>query len=240
MENISGEETARLLRRFGTVRTVPKGTLLSGKEAYWLLGGICALTCVNESGSQYSFLYFHRNMLFGFVPVLGRYYRMNRLVDVRASRSFSGFMAKTDCSVIELPANAFLSEITRDREVLSVVLRAAVVNLADMLNHSMVIASLPVPCRVCYMLLEACPEEEPYLLPAYLNYDEIAAHLGVHVITVTSQKTQFPLPVKRLPARFFFHSPRPRLGFCVFSPLSPRLFFRFCHFFHANLVMARV
>ena len=82
MENISGEETARLLRRFGTVRTVPKGTLLSGKEAYWLLGGICALTCVNESGSQYSFLYFHRNMLFGFVPVLGRYYRMNRLVDV--------------------------------------------------------------------------------------------------------------------------------------------------------------
>ena len=27
MENISGEETARLLRRFGTVRTVPKGTL---------------------------------------------------------------------------------------------------------------------------------------------------------------------------------------------------------------------
>ena len=56
MENISGEETARLLRRFGTVRTVPKGTLLSGKEAYWLLGGICALTCVNESGSQYSFL----------------------------------------------------------------------------------------------------------------------------------------------------------------------------------------
>ena len=55
-------------------------------------------------------------MLFGFVPVLGRYYRMNRLVDVRASRSFSGFMAKTDCSVIELPANAFLSEITRDRE----------------------------------------------------------------------------------------------------------------------------
>ena len=185
MENISGEETARLLRRFGTVRTVPKGTLLSGKEAYWLLGGICALTCVNESGSQYSFLYFHRNMLFGFVPVLGRYYRMNRLVDVRASRSFSGFMAKTDCSVIELPANAFLSEITRDREVLSVVLRAAVVNLADMLNHSMVIASLPVPCRVCYMLLEACPEEEPYLLPAYLNYDEIAAHLGVHVITVT-------------------------------------------------------
>ena len=185
MENISGEETARLLRRFGTVRTVPKGTLLSGKEAYWLLGGICALTCVNESGSQYSSLYFHRNMLFGFVPVLGRYYRMNRLVDVRASRSFSGFMAKTDCSVIELPANAFLSEITRDREVLSVVLRAAVVNLADMLNHSMVIASLPVPCRVCYMLLEACPEEEPYLLPAYLNYDEIAAHLGVHVITVT-------------------------------------------------------
>ena len=164
MENISGEETARLLRRFGTVRTVPKGTLLSGKEAYWLLGGICALTGVNESGSQYSFLYFHRNMLFGFVPVLGRYYRMNRLVDVRASRSFSGFMAKTDCSVIELPANAFLSEITRDREVLSVVLRA---------------------CRVCYMLLEACPEEEPYLLPAYLNYDEIAAHLGVHVITVT-------------------------------------------------------
>ena len=49
----------------------------------------------------------------------------------------------------------------------------------------MVIASLPVPCRVCYMLLEACPEEEPYLLPAYLNYDEIAAHLGGHVITVT-------------------------------------------------------
>ena len=185
MENISGEETARLLRRFGTVRTVSKGTLLSGKEAYWLLGGICALTCVNESGSQYSFLYFHRNMLFGFVPVLGRYYRMNRLVDVRASRSFSGFMTKTDCSVIELPANAFLSEITRDREVLSVVLRAAVVNLADMLNHSMVIASLPVPCRVCYMLLDACPEEDPYLLPAYLNYDEIAAHLGVHVITVT-------------------------------------------------------
>ena len=38
MENISGEETARLLRRFGTVRTVPKGALLSGKEAYWLLG----------------------------------------------------------------------------------------------------------------------------------------------------------------------------------------------------------
>ena len=168
MENISGEETAGLLRRFGTVRTVPKGTLLSGKEAYWLLRGICALT-----------------MLFGFVPVLGRYYRMNRLVDVRASRSFSGFMAKTDCSVIELPENAFLDEITRDRDVLSVVLRAAVVNLADMLNHSMVIASLPVPCRVCYMLLEACPEEEPYLLPAYLNYDEIAAHLGVHVITVT-------------------------------------------------------
>lgn len=55
MENISGEETARLLRRFGTVRTVPKGTLLSGKEAYWLLGGICALTCVNESGSHIPF-----------------------------------------------------------------------------------------------------------------------------------------------------------------------------------------
>ena len=30
MENISGEEPARLLRRFGTVGTVPKGTLLSG------------------------------------------------------------------------------------------------------------------------------------------------------------------------------------------------------------------
>lgn len=35
------------------------------------------------------------------------------------------------------------------------------------------------------MLPGAWPVEEPYLLPACLNYDEIAAHPGVHAITVT-------------------------------------------------------
>lgn len=185
MDSASTEKAVTLLRSFGTVRDMPKGTLMSGKEAYWLLKGTCALTCVNDQGSQYSFLYFQPGMLFGFVPVLGRYYRMNGLVDFRASKTFSGFMAKTDCTVIELPADAFLRKIKSDREVLSVVLQAAVINLADMLNHSMVLASLPVACRVCYMLLEACPKEPPYDLPAYLSYEEIAAHLGVHVITVT-------------------------------------------------------
>ena len=59
---------AAVFEQIGRIREVPRGTLLSGSDAYWLKKGVCALTCVNAGGKEYSFLYFEEGMLFGFVP----------------------------------------------------------------------------------------------------------------------------------------------------------------------------
>ena len=38
---------AAVFEQIGRIREVPRGTLLSGSDAYWLKKGVCALTCVN-------------------------------------------------------------------------------------------------------------------------------------------------------------------------------------------------
>ena len=176
---------AAVFEQIGRIREVPRGTLLSGSDAYWLKKGVCALTCVNAGGKEYSFLYFEEGMLFGFVPVLERYYAINGMGRVNSSKFFSGFLTKTDCVIVDIPAQIFLKQVRSNPQIRSAVMRAATLNLVNMLTHSMVLSALPVAARVCYLLLEFAPEKPPYVLPQFLSYDEIATHLDMHVITVT-------------------------------------------------------
>ena len=97
-----------VFEQIGRIREVPRGTLLGGSDAYWLKKGVCALTCVNAGGKEYSFLYFEEGMLFGFVPVLERYYAINGMGRVNSSKFFSGFLTKTDCVIVDIPAQIFL------------------------------------------------------------------------------------------------------------------------------------
>jgi len=124
-------------------------------------------------------------MLFGFVPVLERYYAINGMGRVNSSKFFSGFLTKTDCVIVDIPAQIFLEQVRSNPQIRSAVMRAATLNLVNMLTHSMVLSALPVAARVCYLLLEFAPEKPPYVLPQFLSYDEIATHLDMHVITVT-------------------------------------------------------
>ena len=124
-------------------------------------------------------------MLFGFVPVLERYYAINGMGRVNSSKFFSGFLTKTDCVIVDIPAQIFLKQVRSNPQIRSAVMRAATLNLVNMLTHSMVLSSLPVAARVCYLLLEFAPEKQLYVLPQFLSYDEIATHLDMHVITVT-------------------------------------------------------
>lgn len=174
-----------VFEQIGRIREVPRGTLLGGSDAYWLKNGVCALTCVNAGGKEYSFLYFEEGMLFGFVPVLERYYAINGMGRVNSSKFFSGFLTKTDCVIVDIPAQIFLKQVRSNPQIRSAVMRAATLNLVNMLTHSMVLSALPVAARVCYLLLEFAPEKPPYVLPQFLSYDEIATHLDMHVITVT-------------------------------------------------------
>lgn len=43
---------AAVFEQIGRIREVPRGTLLSGSDAYWLKKGVCALTCVNAGGKE--------------------------------------------------------------------------------------------------------------------------------------------------------------------------------------------
>ena len=147
-----------VFEQIGRIREVPRGTLLGGSDAYWLKKGVCALTCVNAGGKEYSFLYFEEGMLFGFVPVLERYYAINGMGRVNSSKFFSGFLTKTDCVIVDIPAQIFLKQVRSNPQIRSAVM---------------------------HLLLEFAPEKPPYVLPQFLSYDEIATHLDMHVITVT-------------------------------------------------------
>lgn len=124
---------AAVFEQIGRIREVPRGTLLSGSDAYWLKKGVCALTCVNAGGKEYSFLYFEEGMLFGFVPVLERYYAINGMGRVNSSKFFSGFLTKTDCVIVDIPAQIFLKQVRSNPQIRSAVMRVATLNLVNML-----------------------------------------------------------------------------------------------------------
>lgn len=161
------QERAAVFEKAGVVREVPGGTLPGGSSACWLKEGICALTCVNADGKEYSFLYFEPGMLFGFVPVLEKYCALNGAGRVNCSRYFSGFLAKTDCVVVDIPLAAFLKQVKNDPAGRSAVMRAETLNLVNMLTHSTVLSALPVPARVCCLLLNFAPEKPPYVRPGF-------------------------------------------------------------------------
>lgn len=174
-----------LLRGIGAEVVLPRGSLLQPENIYYLVDGYCALIALTKNGKEYSFIYFRPGMLLNFIPAIFRSDSFNLLTQRRFISIDPVIVTKTRCVLLSVRSDEFMRRLESDLELHRLLARALTENWINLFSLAIGINSLPAGARVCRLLFESSPAEAPHVVPRYLTYAEIAAHLSLHVITVT-------------------------------------------------------
>lgn len=173
------------LREIGKEIILPRGALLLRDHIYYLVDGHCALISLTRCGKEYSFLYFKPGMLLNFLPAMFMADTFHLFTRRRFSSIDPVVMTKTRCVFLAIESEAFMRRLEGDLDMHRLLMRALTENWVNLFSLAIGTNSLPAGARVCRLLFESTPASPPHVVPRYLTYAEIAAHLSLHVITVT-------------------------------------------------------
>lgn len=144
--------------------------------------GICALATVTPEGNERTYLYFKTGDLIGFLRhVLPR----DKFPRAHFYRAPNHIVAKTRVELTLIEKDTFLDLTRSDTGCHNDFTLSLAQNLANLLEHSALVACESAPIRICSMLLEFCEKEgERSFLPTCFTQGEISAFLSLHKITV--------------------------------------------------------
>lgn len=178
-------QASRVMLSLGREVELPKGHELRNNNIYLLLKGSMALCSVESTGEIQELLYFEPGMLTNFVPTLTAILplhalTMNRLV----VRENFVQRARTDCRCAEVPSPVFIREHETNPVLRKLLLLALTENLLNMFAMACNSPAMPAAQRICRLLLQFAARTEPHVVNHAFTYDEIAAHLSLHAMTV--------------------------------------------------------
>lgn len=171
---------------------IEKGTFLyqhtddpCEKFIYLLEEGICALTSMTMDGEENIHLYFHPRRLVSF----NQHFSSEK--PYPASEVRFSIIAKTECTVYQLPLSTFFNMLRTDMDFNQFVMRTLADNYHEVLLHLHWRVEKSAISRLCYLLLEIVQSSRRQnLVPKFFTYAEMAKYLGVHQVTVSRIMTR--------------------------------------------------
>lgn len=152
---------------------------------YLLDEGICALTSMTMDGEENIPLYFHPCRLIAFNQHIITE-KVNPASDIRFA-----IIAKTECTVYQIPLSTFRSLLRTDMDFNQFVMQTLANNYQEVLVHLHWRVEKSAIARLCYLLLEiAHSNRKQNLIPKFFTYAELAKYLGVHQVTVSRIMTK--------------------------------------------------
>lgn len=155
------------------------------KYVYLLDEGICALTSMTMDGEENIHLYFHPCRIISFNQHIITE-KLHPASDIRFA-----IIAKTDCTVFQIPLATFWEMLRTDMDFNQHVMQTLANNYEEVLVHLHWRVEKSAIARLCYLLLEiAGSSRKQKIVPKFFTYAELAKYLGVHQVTVSRIMTK--------------------------------------------------
>ncbi len=187
LEKVNKDKIKEYFVRYGERVEVAKESAmcspkLSDSYVYYLERGIAGLTSLTDGGEEKVVLFFPRNRLLGFTPMLMRRFRGGGSRDAEPF----GIDTKTDCVFYRIDEKTFNRLLDEDRVFMSCVLEIVTCHYVDLVHkyHESQGSSARKRFAKCLLDFSMYSEEIRYV-PKAFTYVEIAKYLGVHPVTVS-------------------------------------------------------
>lgn len=174
---------------FATMATelhVKKGVALDPKYVYYLKKGFVSLSLFTDDGEKHSYLFFQEGEMFNFMPTI-RKTMHKESIHLLEKRSHVPLRMYTciNCTILAINSDHFTEKLEESPELQKLLLYSYTENLGNLLVLTTAMTTSNAASRVSFAIMENMADKAPFILPSVFTYNELAAYLSLHPVTVT-------------------------------------------------------